>query len=144
MLRFPVKSVKKTEAELDAYGKSDGQHESVDYPAFSYLVEARPLIFGLMSVVQGERLGRVMINKLKPGGKIFPHADTPVHADYYSRHHLVLQSAPGCNFRAGEEVVHMPTGTCWWFNNKLEHEVVNNSGLERIHMVVDIRTRACK
>lgn len=141
MLRFPIKTVLETEAELMAYGKSDTQHENVDYPPFTYLVEARPIVFGLMATVQGERLGRVMINRMRPGGKIFPHADTPVHAEYYSRHHVVLQSGPGCNFRTGDETIYMPKGTVWWFNNKLEHEVVNNSGDDRIHMVIDIKTR---
>lgn len=145
MLRFPVKTVKETEAELIAYGKSDEQHESVDYPAFAYLPEARRVVFALMAQVEGERLGRVMINKLRPGGKIFPHADTPVHAEYYSRHHVVLQSGPGCNFRCGDEIIGTPfteAGAVWWFNNKLEHEVVNNSVSDRIHMIVDIKTRS--
>jgi len=144
MLRFPVKTVKETEEELRKYGESDGQHESIDYPPFAYLTEARPIIFGLMATVQGERLGRVMINRLRPGGRIFPHADTPVHAEYYSRHHVVLQSAPGSNFRCGDETINMPKGTVWWFNNKIEHEVQNNSGDDRIHMIVDIRTRKYK
>jgi hypothetical protein len=103
MLRFPVKTVKETQKELEEYGKSDSQHENVDYPPFAYLPEARTIIFALMSTVQGERLGRVMINRLRPGGCIAAHADTPVHADYYSRHHVVLQSAPGANFRCGDE-----------------------------------------
>jgi hypothetical protein len=34
----------------------------------------------------------------------------------------------------------MATGDIWWFNNRIEHEVINNSATERIHMVVDIRT----
>jgi Aspartyl/Asparaginyl beta-hydroxylase len=141
MVRFPVKSVKETEEEVKDHLSKYDQHESIDYPAFNYLVEARPIIFGLMGTIQGERLGRVMINKLKPGGKIFPHADTPEHAEYYSRHHVVLQSGPGCTFRAGDETIYMPKGTVWWFNNKLEHEVINNSADDRIHMVIDIRTR---
>lgn len=144
MLRFPVKTVKETQAEVELYGHSDEQHESIDYPAFAYLPEARAIVFALMATVQGERLGRVMINRLKPGGKVAPHADTPVHAEYYSRHHVVLQTALGANIRCGEETVHMEKGTIWWFNNKLEHEVVNNSGDDRIHMIVDIRTRNYK
>lgn len=141
MLRFPVKTVMETEKELQEYGKSNNQHECVDYPPFTYLTEARPVVFALMATVQGERLGRVMINRLKPGGQIFPHADTPAHTDYYTRHHVVLQTGLGANIRCGEETIHMPYGTVWWFNNKLEHEVINNSGIDRIHMIVDIRTR---
>lgn len=140
MLRFPVKGVYETEEELKNHLSSYDQHENIDYPAYKLLHEARPLIMSLMARVGGERLGRVMINKIAPGGKIFPHADTPAHTEYYSRFHIVLQSQPGVVFRAGDEQVYMATGEVWWFDNKQEHEVINNSADDRIHMIVDIRT----
>lgn len=140
MLRFPVKTVAETEEELKSALSDYDQHESIDYPAYKLLPEARALIMSLMARVSGERLGRCMINKIRPGGKIFPHADTPLHAEYYSRFHIVLQSAPGVVFRSGNEQVYMATGEAWWFNNKLEHEVINNSAIDRIHLIVDIRT----
>jgi hypothetical protein len=140
ILRFPDRSVHATDEALAAHMANFDQHENYDQPVFKLLPEARPLIFNLMAMAQGERLGRVMINKLVPGGRVFPHADTPVHAEYWDRFHIVLQSQPGSNFRAGDETVHMQTGDIWWFNNREEHEVVNNSAGERIHMVVDIRT----
>lgn len=140
MLRFPVKTVHETEEALRRHQANFDQHENVDYPAYKLLTEARPLVMNLMSYVGGERLGRVMINKLKPGGRIYPHPDTEEHANYYSRFHIVLQSGPGALFRAEDERVHMGTGEIWWFNNKVEHEVINNSADDRIHMVVDIRT----
>lgn len=139
ILRFPPRSVLETEEALKEFEKID-QHENVDQPIFKLFPEARPLVFNLMAAVQGERLGRVMINKLKPGGKVFPHADTPIHAEYWDRFHIVIQSLPGNAFRCGDETVSMKTGEVWWFNNKLEHEVVNNSADDRINMVVDIRT----
>jgi len=140
ILRFPPRTVHETEEALAQHLANFDQHENVDQPVFKTLHEARQIVFNLMAAVQGERLGRVMINKIVPGGVIFPHADTPVHAEYWDRFHVVLQSAPGSNFRCGDEWVHMDTGEIWWFNNKLEHEVINNSGEDRIHMIVDIRT----
>jgi len=94
----------------------------------------------LMARVGGERLGRVMINKISPGGRIFPHCDTPAHVEYYRRFHIVLQSYVGNVFRAGKESVYMRAGEAWWFDNGQEHEVINNSTDDRINMVVDIRT----
>ena len=140
ILRFPPRTVYETEEELKKAQVTIDQHENVDQPAFKSLPEARPLVFNLMAAVQGERLGRVMINKLNPGGVIYPHADTPAHAEYWDRFHIVLQSSPGANFRSGDEWVHMATGDIWWFNNSVEHEVINNSATDRIHMIVDIRT----
>lgn len=142
MLRFPEKRVFEQEEELEKYkqGLSQfDQHESIDYPAYSILSEARPLVMGLMAYVGGERLGRVMINKIASGGRIYPHADTPEHTDYYTRFHIVLQSSAGCFIRAGDEQLEMRTGQVFWFNNKLEHEVVNNSDTDRISMVIDIK-----
>lgn len=142
MLRFPEKRVFEQESELEAYKRGEhfyDQHECVDYPAYAILTEARPLIMGLMAYVQGERLGRVMVNKIASGGKIFPHADTPEHTDYYTRFHIVLQSGAGCFIRAGEEQLEMRAGDVFWFNNKLEHEVINNSNVDRISMVIDIK-----
>jgi len=140
ILRFPPRSVHETEDALKNHLADFDQHENVDQPVFKLLPEARAIVFALMNAVQGERLGRVMINKIAPGGVIFPHADTPAHAEYYSRFHVVLQSSPGVVFRCGDEQVYMATGEVWWFNNKLEHEVINNSGADRIHMICDIRT----
>lgn len=140
MLRFPVKGVYETEEELKNHLSTYDQHESIDYPAYNSLVEARPLVMSLMARVSGERLGRVMINKMAPGAIIYPHVDTPSHTEYYSRFHVVLQSQPGCLFRAGDETVNMLPGEVWWFDNSKEHEVANNSSDDRIHMVVDIRT----
>ena len=114
--------------------------EVINYPAFWALPQIRPLMFGLMSVVEGERLGRVLITRLAPGRKILPHVDGGAPATYYERFHIVLNSAPGCLFRAGEETVYMKTGEVWWFDNTKEHEVVNNSADDRIHVVIDIRT----
>ncbi|WP_426106347.1 aspartyl/asparaginyl beta-hydroxylase domain-containing protein [Massilia sp. TSP1-1-2] len=140
MLRFPVKSVHDTQAELENHLSTYDQQENVDYPAYKTLSEARPLIMWLMSRVAGERLGRCMINKIAPGGRIFPHVDTKSHTDYYSRFHIVLQSNPDSHFRAGTETVNMPAGDIWWFDNAQEHEVINAGTTDRIHLVVDIRT----
>ena len=140
MLRFPVKSVFETEEELKNHLSKYDQHENIDYPNYKLLPEARQIVMALMARVGGERLGRVMINKIAPGGVIYPHSDTLEHAEYYSRFHVVLQSQPGVVFRAGSESVFMETGSSWWFDNKQEHEVLNNSADDRIHMIIDIRT----
>lgn len=143
MLRFPVKQTGLTDEEIELYKQNRlpgaDQHESIDYPAYSALPEARPLVMNLFTAVGGERLGRVMVNRIAPGGRIFPHADTPAHAEYYSRFHVVLQSAEGVKFRAGDEMTYWETGSAFWFNNKLEHEIVNESSVDRIHLIMDAR-----
>jgi len=144
MLRFPEKRVFEQEAELEKYKQGESrfdQHESVFYPAWDLLPEAHSIVYGLMAYTKATRLGRIMINKIKPGGVIFPHKDTPEHATYWDRFHVSLQSGPGCNFRCDDEVVHMAAGECWWFENANEHSVANNSAVDRIHMVIDLRLK---
>lgn len=114
--------------------------ECINYPAWYVLPQARDLIFNLMRRVEGERLGRVLVTRLAPGCKIDPHEDHGAPATYYDRFHIVLNSAPGCLFRAGDETSQMAVGSVWWFDNKQEHEVINNSRDDRIHLIVDIRT----
>ncbi len=133
-LRFPPSSV----TELERSTKD--QHECVWMDGIIHLPAALPIIRDVMHQVGGERLGRCMINKLRPGGRVYPHADTPAHADYWDRYHVVLQTGPGCSFRCGDETVYMPPGRVWWFQNSLEHEVLNNSADDRIHLIIDVRT----
>lgn len=133
-LRFPTASV----SELERSRKDP--HECVWMDGALHLPAARPLIFGLMQQIQGERLGRVMINKIRPGGRIYPHADRPEHAQYWDRFHYVVMSSPGVLFRCADETAPMQAGDLWWFQNALEHEVVNNSAQDRIHLIIDIRT----
>lgn len=133
-LRFPPASV----SELEQQGRDP--HECVWMDGAVHLHAWRPLVFNLMATVEGERLGRVMINKIRPGGVIYPHADTPLHCAYYSRYHYVVHSQPGVVFRCGQEVAGMQTGEAWWFNNALEHEVCNNSTDDRLHLIVDIKS----
>jgi len=134
-LRFPPASV----TELQRSQRDP--HECIWMDGMLHLPAVRPLIFALMSQVEGERLGRVMINRIRPGGRIYPHADTPEHAQYWDRFHYVVASSPGVVFRCGEEDVQMQTGDVWWFQNALEHEVINNSGQDRMHLIIDIRTQ---
>ncbi len=115
------------------------EHESIHYPAFAVLPQARVIIFDLMRRVEGERLGRVMITRLKPGGRIAPHEDGGDHARYYDRYQVVLQGLPGSVFKSGDEQVQMKTGEAWWFDNSQTHEVLNNSTDDRVHLIVDIK-----
>jgi hypothetical protein len=152
ILRFPPRTVTETQEQAEQLLADPhyDQHECVDQPIYGRVPQARQLVMNLMHYVGATRLGRVMINRIQPGGKIFQHADTPDHANYWDRHHIVLQSAPGVVFEAGDEQVYMAPGDVWWFDNGKartdggeipKHQVWNNSAVERIHMIVDLRTR---
>lgn len=134
----------------DLLDKVSSSVACVNYPAFSALPQAQPIVFWLMARVAGEHLGRVFISRMGPGMTVPRHSDRIPPAEaafpdrvppavYYERYQVALKSAPGVLFRAGGEEVHMAAGEVWWFNNCIEHEVVNNSREDRISLVVDIR-----
>jgi quercetin dioxygenase-like cupin family protein len=111
--------------------------------AASVLPQARVIILDLMRRVEAYELNRVVITRLAPGARILPHADNEgayVHDPHRARYHVVLQGLPGSIYRTGDETVTMKTGEVWWFNALVEHEVLNNSADDRIHMLVDVRT----
>lgn len=124
--------------------------EVVNHPAMALLPSAQAILTALMARVGCEHLGRVFISRMAPGVSIPPHTDRIAPAEsafpdrvppalYYKRYQIALKAQPGVIFRAGDESVFMEPGTVWWFDNCVEHEVINNSQDDRISMVVDIR-----
>ena len=91
---------------------------------------------------RGCELGRVLLAKLKPGGQVYRHVD---HGEYYKvrdRFHLVLISAGGSHMTCDDQVQIMREGELWWFDNKKEHESLNPSAEDRIHLIFDLSARA--
>lgn len=123
------------------FGGKDGDDlEAVDLPLMQKLPKAKDALLNIMRLVNGSRLGRVVMTRLEPGKKIAPHADTRgAYAVYYTRYHLVLQGLSGSLFNCGNETVNMRTGELWWFDAAAEHSVINNSQDDRIHMLIDVR-----
>lgn len=113
------------------------------YEPWKLLPQARSLVLGLMNRVEGYELGRVIITRVRPGGRILPHADnygSYVNLGDIGRYHIVLQGLPGSLFLCGGEQVCMQTGEVWSFNAHEVHEVANNSADDRLHLLVDIRS----
>jgi hypothetical protein len=116
------------------------EHDSVWYPAWYALPELAPLVFGLMHEVQGERLGGILITKLPPGGQIARHTDHSWHARYYDKFYIALQNAPGSVFSFPDGDIHAQAGDCYWFDNSVPHSVHNQSGQDRLALIVCIKT----
>ena len=90
---------------------------------------------------EGSILGRAKIVCLPPGNKVYPHVDRGEYYRVRNRYHLILQSS-GSWMRAGNEEVRMRTGELWWFDNKAEHEAMNDGDSDRIHLIFDLLPRA--
>lgn len=124
-------------------GNVIGDDRPVWFPAAWKLPEAKPIILDLMRRADAWQLDRVLVTRLRPGGRILPHADKD--GDYVQepdrvRFHVVVQGLPGSLYITGGETVQMRTGEVWAFNAHEIHEVQNNSADDRIHLLVDVRT----
>ncbi|QQK03845.1 aspartyl/asparaginyl beta-hydroxylase domain-containing protein [Burkholderia anthina] len=116
------------------------EHVPVWYRAWRILPALHPIIFDLMSRVQGEMLGGVLITRIPDGQGIDPHIDRSWHVDYYDKFYISLESAPGAEFWCGEEFINPVPGDVYHFDNRLEHWVINRSGRDRVTLIVCIRT----
>lgn len=109
------------------------------WPAWRELPALRPLVFGLMALVQAVELGSVLITKLPPGGAILPHSDAGCWAPefYNCKAHATIagQSLSWCE----NESVVMGAGDVWMFNNLLMHSVENHGVCDRIVCIVSMR-----
>ena len=120
-----------------------GDDTPVWHPPAKALPAVKPIVQAVMATVDAYELGRLLITRLRPGGRILRHADKDgsyVQTADRARYHVVLQGLPGSLYTTGDETVCMQTGEVWWFNAHEEHEVVNNSADDRVHLLVDVRT----
>lgn len=114
-------------------------HESVWYPAYYDLPALRPIIFNVMRLVEGERLGGVLITKIPPGASVKPHVDIGWHARYYDKFALqIAADEKQCFHFENASLVTMP-GDLFTFDNSQVHWVTNDSDVDRITLIICIR-----
>lgn len=116
------------------------EHDSVWYPEFRALPQARSLIFRVMNLVDAERLGGVLITKIPAGKQCFPHVDGGWHAGYYDKYAVQLDSHPGQAFCYEGESLDAAPGDVYWFRNDVKHWVVNPTDFDRMTMIICIRS----
>lgn len=115
------------------------EHDSVWYPAYNELPEAKDIIFKVMAAVYGERLGGVLITKLPPGGKIYAHADSGWHAEYYDKYYVPIENHKGSVFGFVKGNIEAELGEVYLFNNSFLHWVNNDTDHDRIAMIICIK-----
>ncbi len=117
----------------------NGPHESVWYPS-PILPAVQAIVFPLMALLDGERLGGVLLTRIKAGHSCYPHSDPGWHARYYRKFAVQIQSAPGQFFCfEGERLEPMP-GDVYEFDNSHSHWVTNDTAHDRITLIVCIKT----
>ena len=93
----------------------------------------------LMSFLDGQRLGGVLITKLPPGGKIEPHTDAGWHASYYDKYYVPIKNTKGAKFCFESGEIEPEAGEVYAFRNDKLHWVENKSSEDRIAMIICIK-----
>lgn len=128
--------------EAGSYAGFNDPHFSIWYDAYYQLPSLNPIIWNLMTAFKGENLGTILINRVSPGKRIYPHVDLGWHAGFYDKFNVIIKGNPGSYFGWPDdnELVNLNTGDVFHFRNDTMHEVVNNSNEDVIILVVCIRT----
>jgi len=122
----------------------DAEHDSVWYPVIDKLPSLKKVVFDLMREVDGERLGGVLLTKVPPGGRVLKHTDSGWHAKYYDKFYVPILNEKGAVFCFEDGEIEPEYGQAWWFDNSNPHWVENKSSVDRIAMIVCIRTEKYK
>ena len=80
---------------------------------------------------------RIMLAKLKAGKQISMHVDGMPSADIPHKIHVPLITDPQVFFLAEDEAIHLPRGSAFEVNNKVQHGGRNDSSIDRIHLIFD-------
>lgn len=127
--------------------KFNDEHEAVWYPAYEALPALKGIIDPLLEIVEGTRLGGVLITRIPPGCGIARHVDRGWHVETFDKFYVSLKSSPGSKFichEGEEEVLEPKAGECWRFDNRLPHSVRNDSPDDRVTLIVCIETEKYK
>ena len=130
-------------ARLTDPRKFNDEHVPVWYPAWERLPALKPIVFDLMAKVQGEMIGGILITKIPSGQGIASHTDEGWHVEYFDKFYLSLKSESGAKFICEEgegETLEPKPGEIWRFDNRKSHRVENESGAERMTLIICIRT----
>lgn len=122
-----------------AFEDSRKPHESVWFDSADLLSEVKKHARHVMTLVQGDALGGILITRIPPGGKVYPHVDGGWNAETFDKFALQIASHQQQAFcYADGQHVTMP-GDLYWFNNQESHWVINDSPVERITMIVCVK-----
>lgn len=118
-----------------------GQHPFVFYPAWDVLTELRPIVDDLAAIEHASELGGILITRIPAGGTIGWHHDRGSwHAEHHDRKlYVPLRANDRCINYVGKEHVVMLPGSAWYFDNLVDHAVVNQGRTERITLILCFR-----
>lgn len=110
---------------------------SITYPDSKLWGCVLPLVQKLEELHDG-KVGRVILPKLKAGTNITKHIDQGGYLSVVRRHHIAVITDPDVKFVVGQDEKHLEPGVVWEINNMKMHRVLNDSKIDRVHLLIDI------
>ena len=81
---------------------------------------------------------RALLVKLKANCEISKHIDSGIGLEKTKRHHIPIITNKKVLFTVDDETLHMKQGEIWYINNSNKyHSVLNESKIDRVHLIVD-------
>jgi quercetin dioxygenase-like cupin family protein len=80
---------------------------------------------------------RILLARLRPGGRIPGHRDGGYSLLHSHRVHIPIFTQPEVTFVIDGEQKHLGEGELWEINNSLVHATVNNGPSPRVHIILD-------
>jgi quercetin dioxygenase-like cupin family protein len=97
-----------------------------------------PYIGGILASFTAAKL-RVRLMRLAAGGRIARHRDRQYGWDQQVlRLHVPIVTHPDVEFTLADRRVDMRPGELWYLDTTRDHEVVNHSPVDRVHLVIDL------
>lgn len=115
------------------------EHDAVWLDPAEHLPSVKRLAKLVMALVGGDRLGMVLLTRIKPYGSVLPHVDSGWHAGYYAKYAVQIKGNAAQAFHFDGESLSAEPGDLYTFDNSKSHWVTNDSDDERITCIICIR-----
>ena len=134
-LMLKYKSTAATGPGFVDYEKNDVEILNKLQPILKQIVSDIKKFYGYENL----KLTAILFSELKKGGIIPEHSDAGKMLTTHHRIHIPLVSDPAVKFTLDHKDYYLEPGHGYEINNQLTHEVRNESNIDRIHMIIDLK-----
>ena len=109
------------------------------------LMKLKPILENILSDIkkfygyENLKLTNVIFTELRKGGIIPEHVDSGQMLTTNHRIHIPLISHPDVKFTLDHKDYYLEPGHGYEINNQIIHEVINESNIDRLHMIIDLK-----
>ena len=134
-LMLKYKSTAATGPGFVDYEKNDVETLNKLKPFLDVIISDAKNFYGYENL----KLTNIVFTELRRGGIIPEHSDTGKMLTTHHRIHIPLVSDPAVKFTLDHKDYYLEPGHGYEINNQLTHEVRNESNIDRIHMIIDLK-----